>query len=354
MADQGKPAGLRGQGPRHGGERARPGDGATAHSGPPEETAGERLGVAVEDHGGGFEALAVLEPHAGHARAAGDDLDHGSAGAEARARPLGEPGERLGEAVHAALHEVDALALDVRDHVERGRGEEGGGAAVGRVAPEELAQAGVAEEVAERLPQGAVAVDGSERAEAELPAGGEGRAQAGPLRTQEGGLDGVVNAPDVGAEAQVTARLRGAGERGHGVGRAPRVGEEVEHAAVGEGVARQAIDGRDPHVVVEALAEGREDLLEDPAHGEHGRPRVERAAAGDHLPHLAAHAGRPLQHGHVEPAVGEEGRGDQAAHARADDHDPTAAEQHAGGVVACASGTVNGPSPGMAPAAAGR
>ena len=64
-----------------------------------------------------------------------------------------------------------------------------------------------------------------------------------------------------------------------------------------------------------------EDLLEDPAHRENGRACVDAGGAGRHLAQLAARRGFLLDDQHVEPARGQQNRGDQAANPRTDDHD---------------------------------
>ena len=66
-----------------------------------------------------------------------------------------------------------------------------------------------------------------------------------------------------------------------------------------------------------------ENLLEDPAHREHGRPGVDEAPARLDLAHFSAGTVRGVERRHLEAARRErDGRG-EAAHPRADDHDPS-------------------------------
>ena len=63
---------------------------------------------------------------------------------------------------------------------------------------------------------------------------------------------------------------------------------------------RQDFDWPQTHVVMQRCASVGEDLVEHPAHGEHGRPGVEPGTADFDFAHLAARGRRTLQHRHLE------------------------------------------------------
>jgi len=68
------------------------------------------------------------------------------------------------------------------------------------------------------------------------------------------------------------------GEGGDRRGRAVDVGKEIEAAAVGPGVAGEDVERLQFEVLLEPGAGLRHHALEDPAHGEHGGPRIDGPA----------------------------------------------------------------------------
>ena len=77
-------------------------------------------------------------------------------------------------------------------------------------------------------------------------------------------------------------------------------------------------------VVIQPRTGIGEQRLEHPAHGEHGRSRVDPGAIGHQLAHLAAGCVGPFEQQHVLALPRQVNRGGQARHAGPDD-DGTAA-----------------------------
>ena len=78
---------------------------------------------------------------------------------------------------------------------------------------------------------------------------------------------------------------------------------------------------------IEARAGIGEQLLEDPAHRQHGRAAIDRRTIDLDLPHLAAGRLAALDHGDGETARGEIQRGTEAADPRANDNDGLVAQK---------------------------
>ena len=91
----------------------------------------------------------------------------------------------------------------------------------------------------------------------------------------KGSLRVSIDALRLGAELQITAALRRAREGGDGVRGAGAVGEEVQAGAALPGVAGQDLGRLEGQPIRAVGAGGGEDLLEDPAHGEDRRTRVQ-------------------------------------------------------------------------------
>ena len=142
--------------------------------------------------------------------------------------------------------------------------------------------------------------------------------------TDEGAFKGGVGGPGLLTETAVAAAFGGAGEGGDGVGRAVDVGMEVEQLAIAPGVAGQGGGRMQDEVPVERGAGRGEDLLQHPAHGEHGRAGIEAAAADLDLAHLAAGCRRALEHGDLQALHGELQGRHQPAYSGTD-HDRTLA-----------------------------
>ena len=84
---------------------------------------------------------------------------------------------------------------------------------------------------------------------------------------------------------------------------------------------RQRLRRVQGEVIVEPLADALEQLLEHPAHREHGRPGVERLPGDLDFTHFPAHAGGLLDHHDLDPARREFERRHQAADTGADHDD---------------------------------
>ncbi len=115
--------------------------------------AGERNDVSVPDDRVGFNQFAGGEAHAGGFIPIEHDRIDWGLRADDRAACGRQIREGLGECAHAPVDAPDTGLLDVGDEHQSGRRLERGGAAVSRVAAEELLQPGIAEVGAERRPE---------------------------------------------------------------------------------------------------------------------------------------------------------------------------------------------------------
>ena len=327
---EGKAARLGDQGPGDRRQRSLARLSVSLRRGLAEEPSSQRRGVAVEHHGVRSEDLAAGEPHARRAPVLDQDLLDLRVDADLPARALEEAGERRGDLVHAAFDEPHAVALDMRDDIERGRREERRRSAVRRVAAEELAQALVLEEITEGLPEGAVTVDVEQGRDADLLRHAERGRERGPVRSQERPLDRPVDPARVPAEAPVALRLGPPGEVADRVGGSIDVGEQIEllqrPAVWRPGMACEEVGRRQLEMFVQGCAEGGEDLLEHPAHRQDGRPRVHSAPRGVNLAHLASHTRSTFEEKDFCATTCKQRGGDQAAHPSA--HDDNAFVPH--------------------------
>ncbi len=225
--------------------------------------------------------LASTTPARGRARAHLDD----ALGKEEADALLGrERGHRFGEPLHAARDAPDPLELDVGDqHQRRGR-EEGGRAAVGGVAAEELAQARVGEVAAELAPEGLEGLGAQQAAHA----GGahRQRERRGARGADEAVLERLEHLGGALAEGAKSRGRGGSRELADGLGAAIRIGEEIEALAGAPGVAREQLRPGHRHPLVEARAGPREQLVEHPLHGEDGGAGVDPRAGHLELPDL--------------------------------------------------------------------
>ena len=142
---------------------------------------------------------------------------------------------------------------------------------------------------------------------------------AGALGLQERALQRVVDAPGFLAEREIALGLARAGERANGVRRLRAVGKQVEPLLPGPGVAGQRRGGPQREVVVERRGGVVEQSVEHPAHGEHGRPGIDRAAPHRDFAHLAARRGGAFQHRDRHARNREVDGSGQAAQPGADD-----------------------------------
>ena len=308
---------------RQGRERALPGRHPVTRSGDvdPEEARSEGGDVGVGDDRVGRQALAVRQLHPRDAAPLGHDPRDVRAQAQAGAAPFRESGHRFRKPAQAALDGPDARLLHMGDQHQRGWRLEGRGPAIGRVAPEQLPQPRLAKILAECRPQGGEGLDPPQAADAGQPDPLGQIDRARPVGADERSLQRAVDLRRAGAEAAVALGLAGAGEGADGVRRRGHVGEQVEPVAGVPGVPGEQGGRPQGDGGVECRAGFLEEFVEDPAHGEDRRARLDGDAADGQRAHLAPDRGGAFQHGHVEPGRGKAGRRREPADAGADHDD---------------------------------
>jgi len=272
--------------------------------------------IAVGDHGGRGDDLAVGKPDPGGAAVLDDDLLHRRAAAHLGAEVAQQPLHRLDQRVHPAHGEVDPLlALQVGDDAVDGAGAERVATDEERVEGEDGAQARVVE-----VTRGE-AVDALGRAEAEQlrDDAGEGAGRQERLAGQVGEGAGV-DALGCGEEAPVAGHVARV-EAGDLLLVRFRPGPVVEPAAVRE---EESVEGAERHQgqVGRARAAGsRPEVVEELRGGDEGGAHVEGEARLAMLGGAAAEPGACLDQGHGVPGALQADRGGQAAEAAADDDD---------------------------------
>ncbi len=333
MPGQRKAVGPRVEAPGDGGERAagalRPAGGRRGFFA--KQRPAQRRHVAVEDHRAGGDPLPAHEPHRGGATAL--DLDPLDLRVKAKRRTLrfGQSAHRARQRMHAAFDRPDAFLLGMGDeHEGAGRGE-GRGAAIGRVAAEELPQARIAEMAAERLPERHEGPGRPERAKVGVAHISRKTGRRGALRQHEALVQRRENAPRLGGEAEKALGLCLAGEAPDRVGRFVAVGEQVEAlvgagAAAVPGMAGEDVELRRPELCVEVSARLSEEFVEHAAQGEDGGASIDRPTGRSDLPHLAAGLTLLLDHENRHAARGEVEGGGETADAGAD-HDDRASHR---------------------------
>ena len=85
-------------------------------------------------------------------------------------------------------------------------------------------------------------------------------------------------------------------------------------------MARQDVQRLDGEFGLQCGADRRQNLVEHPAHGEHGGAAVDGRAVHHELAQLAAGRGCGVDHGHRQPLVRQLQGGDQATNASTDNH----------------------------------
>ena len=104
---------------------------------------------------------------------------------------------------------------------------------------------------------------------------------------------------------------------------------EVEPLRLAPGVAGENAGLVQGQVVGQRHARIRQQRIEHPAHGEHGRPGVQPRPCDGNLAHLATRRCGALQHGHGDALPREIQRGSQPGNPGADDQDGTRTHQPA-------------------------
>jgi len=266
----------------------------------PQQSARQRLTVAVEHHRVCRQRLAVGQSHAAHAAPSHLDGLDVRAGAEDRAVAFGQSSQRAADLDHTAAHRPHTLRLHVRDQHQRRRGIKGRRSAVGGVAAEQLLQARVMKVLGERGPEvaeQAEAEEGLRAADAEV---GHHAGERRPLRTDIGPLEGGIDLARLCAERQIAARLSRSGKGADGLGRALGVGEQIEPATAAPSVAGQHLHWLEAEFVLEPCTRVAEQALEHPAHGEDGGSGIDAVPARRDLSQLTAHHRGALKQRHVE------------------------------------------------------
>lgn len=244
-----------------------------------EQACAQRSNVHIGDHRVGCDALAIGQLDPGDAPVLDHDSRHRRVGADRAALPLDQVGDRAREPAQAALDGPDACLLDMGDEHQRGRRLERRGAAIGGVAPEELAQARIAKILAECRPKCREGLDAPEAADPrQADALGE-IDRARPVGADERAFQCPVDLRGAGAEAAIAVRLPCARKGADGVGRCIDIGEQIEPFALVPGVTGEQRGRLQPDFRLEAGAGLGEELVEHPAHREDGRACLDRNAA---------------------------------------------------------------------------
>ena len=134
-------------------------------------------------------------------------------------------GQRPRQAVHATLDAPDAFAFDMRDQHQGRRRLERRGAAIGGIAPEQLAQPRIMEILRQRRPHRRERLDLRQLHEAAKAVGADQAGHAGLRRTKERFFENIVDAPRVAAEGAVARGFGGSGEIADRLDRARFIGE---------------------------------------------------------------------------------------------------------------------------------
>ncbi len=142
----------------------------------------------------------------------------------------------------------------------------------------------------------------------------------------------LIDAARLVAEGQVAAPFRRPGKARDGIGRGLQVGMQVERGRLAglraaPGMACQQRQRLQAHQRLERAAGLGQDLVEDPAHGEHRRTGIDRRAVDRELAHLAARRSRGFDQRDLQPALRQQQGADQAANAGADHHHVVRARQ---------------------------
>ena len=313
-----------------GGERAfvglDAGDGAGC--GGAEAAIGNRGNVAVGEDIAGRDLLPAGQLHAGSAAVSHQDFGHMRVVVEFGAEPGGQRRHLARHLVHAAIDEPDAARFEMGDQHKGGGGLEGIGASVGGVAAIELAQAGIAEIIAQRAPQRRERVDREHFVQVE---GGifQREAQRAHRRAfHEAGFERAEDAGGLGLKAGPALGLGGAGELGDGIAAAGVIGPQIKRGAISPSMAGEAIGLHKGEMIVQPRAGIGEQPLEHRAVGEDGGAGIDGITADIDGAQLAAGVGHALDNGDGQAMRRQQHGGAETAHAGSDDDN---------GVFACQS-----------------
>ena len=247
-------------------ERARGGIAAAARrAGMPNSPPATAADVGIDDHGVGRDALAARQPDAAGAAAGDENFAHFLAVADRRAERLRAIRQRPGEAVHAAFDAPDAFALDMRDQHQGRRRHERRRAAIGGVAPEQLAQPRIVEISRQRRPHRRERFDLRQPHQPAKAVGADQPAHAGLRRAQERLFENVVDALGVAAEGAIARGLGGACEIADRIDRARFIGEQIEPGVLVPGVARQDVERPQADMIAKSSCRPRRTVRRTPS-----------------------------------------------------------------------------------------
>ncbi|CAM5525919.1 hypothetical protein STENM36S_08401 [Streptomyces tendae] len=311
-------------------------------------------GAGVQDDGGGRvpqgdgPARAAAQQPVGHGQVGGEDdgvagdaLVLGDDGGDAAAGPLeagdvaaeaqvgpgrdGGVGHGAGQGVHAAAREVDAGdGVHVGDDGVCGQRAGRRDTGVQGLEGEDPLEPFVRQEPSDAALQAAEAAEGGEPGEV----GGEQAERRVEVGVDEPAHLHGVQPPEPVAQPPVPGRLPGSGEpfdlRLHRVG----VGVHVQGGAVGEARPVGGVQGQQVDAVAQPFADGREGLVGQVRHGQHGRSGVEVVAAEFTSAGPAAGQWFAFHDGHPPPRAQQVQGGGQPGESGPDDHDVVGAAGH--------------------------
>ena len=207
----------------------------------------------------------------------------------------------------------------MRDEHEGRGGEIRRCADIGRVATEELTQSRIGE-VGIECPGEVLERGGSpKRTDFAQPHGTDEAERRGPFRADERFEQRVVDLAAAPAEPPVAVGVTWTCELSNGSGCLFQIRMQIKTSAVAPGVPREYLGGPQCQFAVKVMAGRGKQLVEHPAHGEDGRPRIHRPPANQNGAHLAARRLRRLDDGDVAPGNGEIDGSREPAHPGPDD-----------------------------------
>ena len=267
-----------------------------------EQPFSKRSHVAIEHHGIAHERLTVRELHTRDAPVVGQQSRHGLEVTNRNAILHGRIGQRPCEPDHAPLDVPDAGALGVRDELQCCGCAERRRAAVGRVAREQLHEPRVAKAFPEIVKE---RDERSRREQVRDALEPDARRKFGrrrSLRAHEGKVECLENLGRVAREVAVGLGVLATTERTNSLHTALHVSEQIKLAAIAPAVPREQVGLTQGHVCIEVEPDLRKQVVENPAHREYGRTRIDAAPVDLDLAHLAARVPVLLEHGDANAA----------------------------------------------------
>lgn len=285
----------------------------------PEQAGAESRWVSVADHRSRFDPFAGFQSHAG-----GPVFRHGDFGdagiiVKARAIFSGDGFQCMGEGGHPAPDIPYALRLDMRNQHQRGRCLKGGGAAIGRVATEQLLQARIVKMLTEHLPETFIGADRDQVAnppQADPPHQWQGPADLGIAQHRP--IENFINAFGFFRKAAIASGCFGTGKLTDGIRAFFGIGKQIERFVAAPGMAGERVGAFQFEMIVAAAAGRFEYIIDNIAHRENRGASIDCRAFHIELPDLAAGGFFLFQNGHRDPARREQGGAYETANAGAD------------------------------------